>query len=137
MLLIQQLSPDAASCMDSGLMLIKPWNHPSWSNGLIADYSGDVDRMSGISYLLDLVELPCGEVINPGFTLKRLEGANAKAHERVNKITEATKTSKTVNALKEARTETNQKGKGLRETGAKTSEMVKKRQETRGKKQQN
>ena len=37
-----------------------PWDHPSWSNGLIAHYSGEVDFMNGISYLLVLVDLPCG-----------------------------------------------------------------------------
>ena len=44
MLLIQQLSPHSAR-----LFL-----------GLIAHYSGKVDLMSGTSYLVDLVDLPCG-----------------------------------------------------------------------------
>ena len=56
-----------ASC--SSAHPLKAWYHPSWSNGLIAHYSGGVDLMSGISYLLDLVDLPWGGVINPGLTL--------------------------------------------------------------------
>ena len=49
-----------ASC--SSAHPLKAWYHPSWSYGLIAHYSGEVDLMTGISYLLDLVDLPCGGV---------------------------------------------------------------------------
>ena len=41
------------------------------SNGLTVDYSREVDLMSGISYPLDLVDLPWqGRLIDPVLTLK-------------------------------------------------------------------
>ena len=69
--LIPILSPNVTSQFLSGLMLISSSPlKPSWSNGLIAHYSGGVDLMSGISYHLDLVDLPCGGgFINPVFAL--------------------------------------------------------------------